>query len=102
MCTTKPDGRQVDGPSLFHTIPMAGSLMRRFLGFRLGSHSLPVLLGHRSGVDRDARVCQHRADNSVGDEMHWYLTAFIYSFLRQEYSHLFGPTCGGFSVRRTR
>ena len=42
----------LEGPSLFHWVPMSGLRMKRFLGFRLGSHKLRVAWGRRTGVAR--------------------------------------------------
>ena len=82
----------LEGPSLFHWVPMSGVRMKRFLGFRLGSHKLPVAIGRRSGVARELRLCQHCVQGAVGDELHMVFECPHLQPLRDEFSHLFGPT----------
>lgn len=53
------------GSSCFYAIPMSARRMKLFLGFRLGTHKLPIYMGRQSGVQR---VCPHCLEPSVGDE----------------------------------
>ena len=44
--------------------------MRTLLRFRMGSHSLPIVLGRRTGVPRAQRLCQRCNLHAVHDERH--------------------------------
>ena len=39
--------------------PLSARCMRTLLRFRMGTHSLPNVLGRRTGTRRDQRLCQH-------------------------------------------
>ncbi len=77
----------------------SGRRMRRFLQFRLSSHSLPIVTGRFAGrhVDRAERVCSHCADGSVADEMHVVFECHALQPLRRQYAPLFSSD----SVRLT-
>ena len=92
QCTDHNWFLPLEGPSLFHWVPMSGFHMKRFLGFRLGSHKLPVALGRRTGVARDLRLCQHCVQGVVGDEMYMVFECPHLQSLRDQFSHLFSPT----------
>ena len=62
------------------------------VGFRLGSHKFPVALGRRTGVARELRFCQHCVQGVVGDELHMTFECPHLQSLRDQFSHLFGPT----------
>ena len=66
--------------------------MKRFLGFRLGSHMLPVALGCRFGVPCRERVCQHCNQGVVEDELHLVWECSHLQPLRLQFGHPFGPT----------
>ena len=49
---------------------LSARCMRVLLRFRLGAHSVPIVLGRRTGTPRDQRLCQHCDQHAVGDERH--------------------------------
>ena len=89
LCTYHNWFLPLGGPSLYHAIPMSGSRMKRFLGYRLGTHGLPVAVGRRTGVSRDDRVCPHCFGGAVGDELHMTFECAYIQPLREQYGHLF-------------
>ncbi|RYH25835.1 hypothetical protein EON65_15190 [archaeon] len=91
VCTYHNWFLPTSGSSAYHTLPMSGSRLRRFLGFRLGNHKLPVALGRRGNVHRDDRACPHCSDGTVGDELHMVFECPKVQGLRHKYCHLFGP-----------
>ena len=50
--------------------PLSARCMRILLRFRLGAHSLPVVMGRRTGTPRAQRLCQQCDPHAVGDERH--------------------------------
>ena len=66
--------------------------MQRFLQFRLGSHSLPIVAGRFAGgqhVARTDRVCTHCGGVAVADELHMIHECPVLQPLRQRYAALF-------------
>ena len=61
LCTyvrwfARPEGLRQPGPLVM--LPVSARCMHTLLRFRMGAHSLPVVLGRRSGVPRAQRLCQ--------------------------------------------
>ena len=52
--------------------------MRILLRFRLGAHSLPVVMGRRTGTPRAQRLCQQCDQHAVGDERHMESTIIAF------------------------
>ena len=50
--------------------PLSARCMRTLLRLRMGSHSLPIVLGRRTGVPRAQRLCQRCKLHAVHDERH--------------------------------
>lgn len=73
-------------------LPVSGRRMQRFLQFRLGSHSLPIVAGRFAGgqhVARTDRVCTHCGGVAVADELHMIHECPVLQPLRQRYAALF-------------
>ncbi len=73
-------------------LPVSGRRMQRFLQVRLGSHQLPIVLGHFAGgqhVARANRVCTHCGSVAVADEMHMIFECPALQAVRQQYARLF-------------
>ena len=67
---------------------------RRFLQFRLGSHSLPIATGRFAGghhLARSGRVCSHCDGVSVADELHMVFECPALALIREKYAGLFTP-----------
>ena len=47
--------------------------MRTLLRIGMGIHSLPIVLGWRTGTPRDQRQCQHCNLHAIHDERHLVL-----------------------------
>ena len=65
--------------------------MRMLLHFRMGTHSLPIFLGRRSGIAREWRLCQHCTLHAVHDEEHLVLECPAMQPVRDRYPALFSP-----------
>jgi len=63
--------------------------MRILLRFRLGAHSLPVVMGRRTGIPRAQRLCQQCDQHAVGDERHMIFECPALQALRDKYAGLF-------------
>ena len=61
------------------------------LRFRMGSHSLPIVLGRRTGVPRAQRLCQRCNLHAVHDERHLVFECPAMQCVRDRYPALFGP-----------
>ena len=73
-------------------LPVSGRRMRRFLQFRLGSHSLPIATGRFAGgrhLARADRVCPHCDGVSIADELHLVFECPALASVRQQYAQLF-------------
>jgi hypothetical protein len=67
-------------------------ILKAFIGFRLGSHDLPVEVGRRAGVPRSARLCPRCSTGIVGDEHHLLFTCPAVEHIRSQFPQLFnGP-----------
>ena len=71
LCTyyrwfARPHALRRPGPLLMQ--PLSARCMRILLQFRLGAHSLPVVMGRRTGTPRVQRLCQFCDQHAVGDE----------------------------------
>jgi hypothetical protein len=73
-----------------HIPPQA---LKTFIGFRLGSHGLPVEVGRRDGIPRSARLCTRCSTGIVGDEHHLLFTCPAVAHVRRQFPQLFhnGP-----------
>ena len=69
--------------------PLSARCMRMLLRFRMGAHSLPIVLGRRLGVPRDQRLCQ-RCRMHVDDEKHLVFDCPAMQPVRDRYPALFG------------
>ena len=47
--------------------------MRALLRFWMGAHSLPIVLGRRTGARWTQRLCQRTDQHAIGDERHMLL-----------------------------
>ena len=65
-----------------------------FLRFRMGSHSLPIVLSRRNGTPRDLRLCQQCALHAVHDERHLVFECPAMQPVRDRYPALFSPAQG--------
>ncbi len=54
-------------------VPVSGKRIKRFLHFRLNSHSLPIETGrhHRPPIPRSSRLCAYCPLSSAGNEFHF-------------------------------
>ena len=94
LCTylrwfAKPVGLR-PSPSLLQ-LPISARCMRILLRFRMGCHSLPIVMGRRSGVPRSQRVCLQCDLHVVGDERHMVFDCTALQPVRERYLDLFGP-----------
>ena len=71
--------------------PLSARCMRMLLRFRLGCHSLPVVLGRRDRVPRDQRLCRGCDLHVVGDERHMVFECPAMQTVRDRYPTLFAP-----------
>ena len=81
--------RAQTGPLLMQ--PLSARCMRMLLRFRLGCHSLPVVLGRRDRVPRDQRLCRGCDLHAVGDERHMVFECPALQTVRDRYPTLFAP-----------
>ena len=65
--------------------------MRTLLRFKLGSHSLPIVLGRRTGVPRAQRLCQRCNLHALDDERHLVFECPAMQCVRDRYPALFSP-----------
>ena len=79
----RPRALRRPGPLLMQ--PLSARCMRTLLRFRLGAHSLPVVMGRRTGTPRAQRLCQQCDQHAVGDERHMVLLQAV----RDKYAALF-------------
>jgi len=73
-------------------LSVSGRRMQRFLQLRLGSHQLPIVVGHFAGtqhVARASRICTHCGSVAVAYAMHIILECPALHTLRQQYAPLF-------------
>ena len=73
LCTyvrwfARPAGLRQPSPLMMQ--PLSARCMRTLLRFRMGSQSLPIVLGRRTGVPRAQRLCQRCNLHAVHDERH--------------------------------
>ena len=68
--------------------------MRVLLRSRMGTHSLLVVLGRRSGIPQDQRLCRHHTLHAVHDERHLLLERLAMQTVRDRYPALFSPAQG--------
>ena len=59
----------------------------------MGTHSLPNVLGRRTGTPRDQRLCQHCTLHAIHDEKHLVLECPAMQPVRDRYPALFSPAC---------
>ena len=64
----RPAGLWQPGPLVMQAL--SARCMRTLLRFRMGSHSLPIVLGRRTGVPRVQRLCQRCNLHALHDERH--------------------------------
>ena len=55
--------------------PWTARCMRVLLRFRMGTHSLPIVLSRRSGIPWDQRLCPHCTLHAVHDERYLLLNS---------------------------
>ena len=89
--------------------PSSAGYMRVLLRFRMGTHSVPNVLGRRFGIPRDQRLCQHCTLHAAHDERHLLLECPAMQTVRDHYPALFsllraaciysGWYCGGRTFR---
>ena len=65
--------------------------MRTLLRLRMGSHSLPIVLGRRTGVPRAQRLCQRCNLHALHDERHLVFECPAMQCVRDRYPALFSP-----------
>ena len=97
LCTyvrwfARPAGLRQPGALLMQ--PLSARCMRQFLRFRMGSHSLPIVLGRRNGTPRDQRLCQQCDLHAVHDERHLVFECPAMQPVRDRYPALFSPAQG--------
>ena len=75
----------------YFLFPVSGRRMKRFLRFRLSSHSLPIEAGRRTRpqTPRSARLCPHCSSQAVGDEKHLVFECPYLQPIRSRYPSLF-------------
>ena len=100
LCTyarwfARPAGHQ---PRALLMQPLSARCMRVLLRFRMGTHPLPIVLGRRSGIPRDRRLCQHCALHAVHDERHLLLECPAMQTVRDRYPALFSPAKGSMQL----
>ena len=71
----------------YFVFPVSGRRMKRFLRFRLSSHSLPIEAGRRTRPQTpcSARVCPHCSSQAVGDEKHLVFECPFLQPIRSKY-----------------
>ena len=94
LCTyvrwfARPAGLRQPGPLVMQ--PLSARCMRTLLRFRMGSHSLPIVLGRRTGVPRAQRLCQRCNLHAVHDERHLVFECPAMQCVRDRYPALFSP-----------
>jgi hypothetical protein len=82
-----PTQEHVLGGSL-HGHARSSSRAHQLLRFRLGCHSLPRVVGRRTGIPRHLRHCA-LCNQGVGDEKHLVFDCIALSHLRSRFQHLF-------------
>ena len=83
----RPRALRRPGPLLMQ--PLSARCMRILLRFRLGAHSLPVVMGRRTGTPRAQRLCQQCDQHAVGDERHMVFECPALQAVRDKYAALF-------------
>jgi exonuclease III len=86
-----PTQEHVLGGSL-HGHARSSSRAHQLLRFRLGCHSLPCVVGRRTGIPRHLRHCA-LCNQGVGDEKHLVFECIALSHLRSRFQHLFWHGC---------
>ena len=86
-----PTQEHVLGGSL-HGHARSSSRAHQLLRFRLGCHSLPCVVGWRTGIPRHLRHCA-LCNQGVGDEKHLVFECIALSHLRSRFQHLFWHGC---------
>ena len=91
LCTYVNWFRLPDASNPYFLLPVSRSRMKRFLRFRVSSHSLPIETGRRvrPQIPRSARVCCHCSSQAVGDENHLVFECPYSQCLRDKYHFLF-------------
>ena len=94
LCTyvrwfARPAGLRQPGPLVMQ--PLSARCMRTLLRFRMGSHSLPIVLGRRTGVPRAQRLCQRCNLHALHDERHLVFECPAMQCVRDRYPALFSP-----------
>ena len=64
----------------------------------MGTHSLPIVLGRRSGVQWDRRLGQHCTLQAVHDERHVLLECSAMQTVRHHNAALFSPATGSMQL----
>ena len=80
--------------------PSSAGYMRVLLRFRMGTHSVPNVLGRRFGIPRDQRLCQHCTLHAAHDERHLLLECPAMQTVRDHYPALFSPAQGSMHLFR--
>ena len=80
-----------DFPRQLTVQPLSARCMRTLLLFRMGSHSLPVVLGRRTGVPRAQRLCQRCNLHAVHDERRLVFECPAMQCVRDWYPALLSP-----------
>ena len=65
--------------------------MRMLLHFRIGTHTLTIVLGRRSGVPQDRHLCLHCSLHAVHDGRYLLLECPAMHLVRDRYPALFSP-----------
>ena len=75
----------------YFLFPVSGKRMKRFLRFRVSSHSLAIEIGRRTRpqVPRSARLCPRCSSQAVGDEKHLVFECPFLQPVRFKYPSLF-------------
>ena len=88
----RPAGLRQPGPLVMQ--PLSARCMHTLQRFRMGSHSLPCVLGRRTGVLRAQRLCQRCNLHALHDERHLVFECSAMQIphtLRDRYPALFSP-----------
>ena len=83
--------------------PLSARCMRVLLRFQMGAHSLPVVLGRRTGTPWDQRLCQRCDQHAVGDERHMFFECPAVQCVRESmlhYSRMVPAPCNSSMVLR--
>jgi hypothetical protein len=86
-----PTQEHVLGGSL-HGHALSSSRAHQLLRFRFGRHSLPYVVGQRTGIPRHLRHCV-LCRQGVGDEKHMVFECIALSHIRSRFQHLFWHGC---------